>query len=252
MGYRKFDKHGYQNGACLITEEKLEKFDKFIKEHIGETKYNAKTRDGLNIAFESFNELIKYDNFKKRRLIKLELNCSNEKSRLQVEFCEEFPFIPRTICYTLSYEDDFWGFKFDDDLINQLKVFKPWYSCITYFSEGVGIILSFILPLILIYIFAYNNNLTSNLIFDAVLNKSFASRFFSINNIINGLLYCLIFFSFFKFKKYLFPDSFIALGKQKENHKNRMMFAIGIIGAILLAIIGNLITIPVAKLLGIN
>lgn len=59
--------------AILVTPERLRELSNILLKHCERIEYNARTKAGTRIEFESIEELLSYDNFKTRRIVELDL-----------------------------------------------------------------------------------------------------------------------------------------------------------------------------------
>lgn len=68
--------------AILVTPERLRELSDILLKHCERIEYNARTKAGTRIEFESIEELLSYDNFKTRRIVELELTGYRGYSRV--------------------------------------------------------------------------------------------------------------------------------------------------------------------------
>lgn len=154
-------------------------------------------------------------------------------------------WIPETANYLLTYNDQNWGFKFEDDLKNELEDLVPSYNILTYldFTFAVPFIL---FGIIILYVgidyFLKVFGLTGYSEVDLTNlpeSKSNGSWIIPVlwigvmifgGNLLNRL------------KNYLFPIIFISLGKQVNELSKRKRISNLIFGVIILGILINLIS----------
>ncbi|OOG78305.1 hypothetical protein [Algoriphagus sp. A40] len=245
MSYiKKHSKHGEIYGAILILESELINFFSFLSQHFGEVKINGKTKDGTNISFSSLGEFTSYSNFEKRKIIEFELSCSETDQSVDIKFQNERGiFKPKTLKYNLRYNNQDWGFKFEDDLRQELKEFRPYYNYLTFLDLTFG--LPLLLAAILTFIFSLDYLLKfSGLI--GFLKVEYIYTNTSQSSWIIGVAWCIPIFLFSYslnlFRNYLFPVLFIATGKQIKEYQKKKTIAYIIFGIFLMGIVINLIS----------
>lgn len=233
--------------ASLIQEKELEALNIFLSKNFSKLSYKSKTIDSTDISFNDFQELMEYPNFSKKRLNEIEIICIEDQRLLKLTFKEDkyYLFKPKTINYYLEYYDQNWGFKFEEDLNQELKEFKPYYNILT-FSQ-----LTIIFPILFTVI-----NSLYNLIIYYQKNHTLEGIFYiqATENILKyifiGIFLSIIFFiigNFLNlFRNYLFPTLFIALGKQSREYEKRKtisnVFFVMIGLGIIVGIISNFVT----------
>jgi len=129
MGYYKNNqKKSDLKIATLITEPAINNFNKFLVKNFDDIEYVGTTSDGTEITFFSVDALLSYPNFKKRSLVGLKIKCDSDDRNLYIDISSFRHIFPETITYFLQYDNREWGFSFEDELIERLKEFKPWYN----------------------------------------------------------------------------------------------------------------------------
>lgn len=245
MGYiKKHSKNGEIYGAILILESELIKFINFLSQHFFEVKINGKTKDGTNISFSSKEEFISYSNYEKRKIIEFELSCSDTDQSVDIKFKNEREFFkPKIITYNLRYNNQDWGFKFEDDLRQELKEFRPYYNFLTFVDLTLGLPLIAAGMIIFIFCIDYLSKFAG---LPGFTNVDYYNTNNSQSSWIVGVAWCIpiILFGYFLnlFRNYLFPILFIALGKQLKEYQKRQTISYIIFGVILMGIIVNLIS----------
>ena len=242
-------KFGSIKKASLVKDKDLSHLVEFLGITFEVVNFKAKTVDGTIINFENLEEILAYPNFAKRKLTELELSCNNEERSVDIKFKKENNLvIPETINYYLSYNDQNWGFKFEDDLINELNDFTPWYNTLTYLEFRFAFpMLIFIATILFVGIdyFLKLFGLAGYTDIDLHNTKETSSSW------IIGLLWggILIIGGEFlnRLRGYLFPTLFIALGKQSKEFDKRKKITNIVFGVILLGILINLISEWIAK-----
>ena len=245
MSYRhKNRKHGEIKKACLIEVAEFNQFIVFLSKTFNEINYKGTTEDGTSIEFENLDDLLAFPNFHNRRLTNIELSATGEENSLNVNFKKRHQFImPETINYTLTYNDQSWGFKFEDDLRNELKEFVPSYNYLTYLE------FSFALPLLLFLLLISYLGLDYFLKIcgfsgytDIDLTKISEPKGSNFIGIIWGLVILIGGSILNKIRSYLFPTIFISIGKQVKEFKKRQNIAKLLFGVILLGVLVNLLS----------
>lgn len=245
MNYnKKHTKHGSLSGASLVQETELTNFINFLGNEFDEIKYSAKTKDGTSINFDSLKELLDYPNFSKRNLVEMEILCAGEQRSIDISFKTGMYFIiPETITYYLAYDDSKWGFKFEDDLLQELKEFKPYYSPLTYLNLTFGIPLILVGIVILYFsidyflkIFGLQGYLQTNV----SIEKNTLSS--GLIGYIYGALLIFLGYLLNVSRNYLFPILFIATGKQKKEYQFRKKISYFAFGVVLLGVVINVIS----------
>ncbi|MCB2408470.1 hypothetical protein [Hymenobacter lucidus] len=238
-------KHSSISQASLLTSQSIEEFDQFLRNHFQTITYTGKLVEGTSIDFLFKENVLSYSNNNRRNLESIEIKCYGEfadrewDKYLSISFKDEMSLIkPKTISYHLSYESREWGFKFEDDLLSEIKIFKPIYNILTYadFIGGFLLLLPAILVLFLVLdgafrlmgrrpVFASGNaNNTSN-------DLSSISIVFLIITIVIVLGYVLN-----KIRDYLFPRLYIATGRQSKEYEKKMWIAGILLGTIVLGL----------------
>lgn len=241
----KNEKRGELKHSALIQEESLKEFIKFLKANFSHISLAAKTSDGTEIDFTNIEELFQYPNYTKRKLINIKIESKGDKGRLDVRFDNNYEYRiikPEVISYYLYYSETSWGFAFEDDLVEQLKEFKPWYNYFTYFNYTMGIPCICIAGILLF--FGVNFSLQS-LGFSGFINNVSSSTTNPQRTIEVFFIACtFVLLSYFinKIRNYFFPTLFIALGKQRKEYQKRQKILHFIFGVCALGILINIIT----------
>lgn len=174
----------------------------------------------------------------------MELSCLNIDQSLDIRFKNEREFFaPKVITYNLRYEDQDWGFKFEDDLKQELKEFRPYYNFLTYINLTIGLPLIFAGTLTLILLIDYLSKFSG---FSGFTNFEYNATSKNQSSWIVGIAWCIPIFLFCYllnlFRDYLFPILFIATGKQLKEYNKRKTIAYIIFGVIIMGITINLIS----------
>ncbi|GAB2994399.1 hypothetical protein GCM10027284_09580 [Cyclobacterium sediminis] len=245
MSYtKKHSKHGELYGAVLILETELRSFVDFLAKDFVEIAINGKTKDGTNINFSDLNEFISYSNFEKRKIVEFELTCSNEEQSVDIKFQNDrFFFKPKVISYYLRYNNQNWGFKFEDDLRQELKEFRPYYSFLTYLDLKMGLPLLLVAIAILFFSVDYLLKVAG---LTGLTNTDYNNSGSNNSSWIVGVAWWIpIYLSGYfinLFRNFLFPVLFIATGKQVKEYRKRRNIAYVIFGVVLLGIAINIIS----------
>ena len=241
----KNEKRGELKHSVLIQEESLKEFIKFLKTNFSHISLVAKTSDGTEIDFTNIEELFQYPNYTKRKLINIKIESKGDKGRLDVRFDNNYEYRiikPEVISYYLYYNETSWGFAFEDNLIEQLKEFKPWYNYFTYLNYTIGI--PMILGVGILLFFGVNFSLKL-LGFSGFIDDN-ASSTPNTQHTVEGafIVYTFMLLSYFinKIRNYFFPTLFIALGKQRKEYQKRQKILHFIFGVCALGILINIIT----------
>ena len=245
MSYtRKHSKRGKIYGAALVQESELRAFIDFLTKHFNKIEINGKTKDGTNISFSNLDEFISYSNFEKRKIVEFELSCSGEEQSIDINFqSERLLFIPKAISYFLRYNDRNWGFKFEDDLRQELKEFRPFYSPLTYLDLGLGLPLLLFAIIILYFGIDYYFKVAGLSGYSSIdYNNSGNSNSSGILGL--ALLIPIYLSSYFinLFRNYLFPILFIATGKQVKEFQKRKKITTVVFGVIVMGIFINILS----------
>ncbi|MCC5928773.1 MAG: hypothetical protein JJU28_05970 [Cyclobacteriaceae bacterium] len=240
----KHSKQGELYGAVLIHEQELRNLVEFLEKHFNKISFNGKTKDGTNINFSDLEDFISYANYDTRKIIKLELSCTNEKQGIDIIFKNERLFVrPSTIEYYLKYDDQNWGFKFEDDIKNELKEFRPYYNYLTYFNLTYATMALLVIMVFLLISIDYYSKVLG---FTGILKDG---DYKSVNNYSGpavgftwAILIYILAYLLNKLRNYLFPVLFIATGKQVKEYQKRKNIARIVFGIIGVGIAINLIT----------
>lgn len=227
----------------------LRDLDEFLSKEFDDLLYKGKTKDGTSVKFESIKELLSFPNFSTRKLVELEISGSKkDESSINISFENERDFIaPESVNYYLSYNDQNWGFKFEDDLRNQLKDFIPYYNFLTYLNYTIGLpillLASVFLYMTLDY-FLKEFGLQGYTDMDYSVKSEGSSSFggFAWIILMVGLTYLLNLG-----RNYLFPVLFIAIGKQVKEYNRRKTLSYVFFGVILLGVVVNVISALLLK-----
>ena len=241
---KKHSKNGNLYGAVLIQETDLLSFVEFLSKHFNEININGKTIDGTNINFSNLEEFTSYSNFEKRKIVEFELSCSNEEQSIDIKFQNDRYLIkPETISYYLRYNNHVWGFKFEDDLRQELKEFRPYYNFLSYINLKLGVPAIFLVLSSLLFSIDYLLKVADLPGFTNIdyynsgrNNSSWITQIpFLASLFLLGYIMELI-------RNYLFPVLFIATGKQKKEYQKRKKIIYVVFGIIILGIIINLVS----------
>jgi|GEM_PF-2471165 len=250
MSYtKKHSKHGELYGAVLVEESELRDFIDFLAKDFTEIGINGKTKDGTNISFSCLDEFISYSNFEKRKIVEFEVSCSNKEHSVDIKFQNEsFFFKPKTISYYLRYNNQNWGFKFEDDLRQELKEFRPYYSFLTYLDLTFGLPLLIVAITILFVSVDYFLKVAG---LSGFTNVNYSNSGNSNSSWIVGVVWWIpIYLSGYfinLLRNYLFPVLFIATGKQIKEYQKRKTIAYVCFGVILLGIAINIVSNLITK-----
>lgn len=77
-------------------------------------------------------------------MVGLKIKCDSDDRNLYIDISSFRRIFPETITYFLQYDNREWGFSFEDELIERLKEFKPWYNILTFTNLTLGIPVVFI------------------------------------------------------------------------------------------------------------
>lgn len=243
--FHKHTKYGKVKVSTLIQERELKNLDEFLLKEFDDVSYKGKTKDGTSVQFESINELLSYPNFSARQLLELEISGAKKDERsINIEFESERGFIvPESINYYLSYNDQNWGFKFEDDLRNELKDFIPYYNFLTYLNYTFGLPILLFISLILYMTLDYflkEAGLWGFTDIDYSIKSESSSSSFP------GLAWGILLFGLTYLmnlgRDYLFPILFIAIGKQVKEYNKRKTISYVVFGVVMLGVIINLIS----------
>ena len=242
MGYYKNNqKKSDLKIATLITEPAINNFNKFLVKNFDNIEYVGTTSDGTEITFFSVDALLSYPNFKKRSLVGLKIKCDSDDRNLYIDISSFRRIFPETITYFLQSDNREWGFSFEDELIERLKEFKPWYNILTFTDLTLGIPFIFILFFLFILAIDYFIKLFG---YSGFLSIDYNSN--STNNPIVGyivwipiLILCYIINII---RNYLFPLVFIATGSLKKEYNKRQQISYFIFVVVGLGIFINIIS----------
>lgn len=223
----KLSKHQNENYPIFIDKNELISFNKFLLLNFNKVEYSGECIDNTHLKFESIDNLFEYPNHNERKLQKINIECSNslidEDAGLSLAIGGS---TRETVRYYFRYNSSDWGFRFDDELNKNLKEFQTWYSL---FSKYIPNILVYFVTM-LIFMFFYVDLILG--ITNPVTKIEVAFK------VIFPLLICfLIYYTFSKFTTYLFPKSFISLGKQIKEYKFRQKVSYFLFGIVTLTVI---------------
>ena len=236
-------KFGVIKNATLIKKTELKDLVVFLSNDFTHIQYEAETKDGTHIEYTEFKDLLNYPNYNKRKIVGLKIICSNNDKSIDITFKSDIYLIkPETIKYYLRYEQQEWGFKFEDDLLQQLKDFKPYYNFLTYFNFLIAFPI-FILIISFLYLgIDYILKLFELTGYTSIdYNKSSSSS--NGSNIVGFIIWLPIYFLGLLLnisRNYLFPHIFIALGKQEKEYLKREKIVRLVFGVVILGIIINI------------
>ena len=225
--WKKYTKSQETHWAILIEENTLKSLIKFIQKNFKEVQYLWKCKDNTRITFNDLDDLVNYSNNKGKHLINLSINAFEDEKSLNVNFHNYIGFIrPQVLSYDLTYNDEIWGYKFDDDLQNELRELIPWYSILTYFPITFALVpmlmLGSIFYIWLNFVLEYLNlptylDISMNDPIESTKNWDILFWFWMIPLFAIAYILDII-------RDYLFPRLFIALWKQiKEFWKRKMI-----------------------------
>ena len=242
MGYYKNNQKKFDlKIATLITEPTINSLNQFLTKNFDNIEYVGTTSDGTEMTFCSVDSLLSYSNFKKRNLVGLKVKCDSVDRNLYIDISCYRRIFPETITYFLQYDNREWGFYFEDELIERLKEFKPWYNILTFTNLTFGIPGIFILCFLFISAVDYFSKLLG---YSGFLSIDYNSN--STNNPIVGYIFWIPILTFCYIinviRNYLFPLVFIATGNQKKEYAKRQKISYFIFVVIGLGIVINIIS----------
>ena len=84
--YKKYNKSGEVFCSSVLEPDTLTSFNDFLNKEFSEIVYVGRCVDNTKIEFNDLNELLGYQNFRKRRLSHLEIECSTDEKSLDITF----------------------------------------------------------------------------------------------------------------------------------------------------------------------
>ena len=220
--YKKNQKECELPWATLIQEIELREFVGFLGDNFENVTFEGKTYDQTTINFNDFEELINFPNFKKRHLNLLWIMCESDDRSLRIKFDGDKQYRilkPDTIRYDLKYDDVKWGFAFENEFIERLKNFRPWYNLLTY--GNLFWLFPLLLTFVCITIFAFDFLLKVfgfSGFFDIDYNREY-NKESSIDKMLVYIFVILIFLAGYILniiRDYLFPLFIMAIGGAKK------------------------------------
>ncbi|WP_338792865.1 hypothetical protein [Bernardetia sp. MNP-M8] len=228
MNYKKYKRYKF---AYVIEEERLNDFIDFLEnKNFENINFEVNTIDGTSIKFSNLKSLLSYENFDNRKIIDLGIDARKDKDNLNITFEADESLFPNSeISYYFSYNNQDWGFKFDDDLDTRVKEFHAGFLY-NIFTKWYFIFLLNAIFFLVIIVFGsiYFNTIPTYLSF-IIGMMSFGT---------------LSLFALSKFRLAFFSRSIIALNRQKIKYvrmKKNIKTAINILFVVI--ILGLLVSI---------
>jgi hypothetical protein len=228
----KISKSGEEKYAILVNEKKLRELEFYLGKEFADIGYCGITKDKTNLKFDSLDDVLSYPNYPDRRLLELSISCyagiKDEDSSLRIILGNDSNILSRSVTYYFDYSDLDWGFRFEDDFRKYMHDFKKWYSPISKYNMISSLLLLTAITFISIsgYFWVIKALNGEGFIAHPATETSYIPILIFYGLVI-GTGYLLE-----KVKSYLFPKSFIALGRQVEEYKKRQK-----IGAVLFSVI---------------
>lgn len=236
--------------ALLVSEDKLRYLHGFLSSKFNEVSYTAFCIDDSKLVPESFESLLEYENPSFKRITGLRVEAySVEQGNLEIQLGVVGAFPSKDLVgFTFSYQDISWGIEIENELVERLEDFYPWYWWMKrlrlYWMLPAALVVSvtalaYVLGGIVL-IQSLSGTYTSS-------NSSQAedSPMILIMNFVVGSL-VLVGLGLDRLSDYCFPEVFFCLGRQVEeyNRRKRVRNAIfgTLIGGIALGILTNIVS----------
>jgi hypothetical protein len=240
------------HSAVYVDPENFIYFHKFLNSYFKLIKYEVRCNDHSIIIFKSVEELLDYENPDFKRIVRIDIACSNEEDSNFIRIFPEFSFsLGSTLTpieYSINFTDYHNAISFEKELENRIKEFKPWYSRISTANISSIIMLILLFVFLLIIFFGAYLDITGQ--FQNTSDTQKSSPYLFLTILISGALIVWLFtFILERVQKFLFPKIVVNLGKQKRDYAKKSNLIYFIIVIILLTIILNIVANYLSSLL---
>ncbi len=243
----------YYNQPLIIRERDIRRIGHFLESHFEKVEYTANRVDNFAcldnnpIVTDSLDVLLNYDNPFFHRITQIRFFASISKPvRQEVELLigPGGIFPNNTAELTTRYADRNWANKVKYEITERLNELRPWHTWLSKVPFIVALpAMLFLLSFVVVGITAIQKMFIGN----APNTSSTSSRLTEGEATVFAYLVVAILFLFGfiidRFKSYLFPRFFFALGRQCENYERRQKFAywlfVGIFLTLGLGVISN-------------
>lgn len=211
--------------TIIVDEENLRFLHRFLKQYYSHIKYSCKCIDKTPISFDTFKELLQYENPTFKKITQISIygynNPNNNHPDLEIVLGTNNWYEP-VASYTLNTNMSDVP-KFENELQARIKELRPWYWILLYTIHLLG----FVLPSLLFLQVLRPGNIIS------IWNIRSLDIIALLFNIISlgtyiislGVISLLSFYIYIKYIKaritYFFPETTIKLGRQKKNSERR-------------------------------
>jgi|WetSurMetagenome_2_1015567.scaffolds.fasta_scaffold00195_28 hypothetical protein len=228
--------------SIVVWPDDLKYLDNFLKKTFTKIEYEASCEDDTKLKPESLSDLLEYENPDFKRVSSITINAYTEPSndKVEIQIGKAGFMSNKTGIISLSFSDVRQQQPIEDEIIKRIKTMRPWYSWLNRIS------FRFIMPslLFIFWIIVNANNLIKKFNGNIPVASAQPSPLTEGESqvLMLGVLGILFLCGFLidRSRDYLFPKSFICIGRQLQSFEKRRKISYIIFGVIILGIIINI------------